>query len=307
MGAFFSLALFAPGYWSLALLVIASLGSGAFHPAGTMQANLRGRERYNGRETTATAYFFLFGQMGGFFGPLIGGPLLGLYGPPGLIALVAPAVVVGVSAAYRLPAHSAPSQTPVGSLPIKRLLRAAMSTSILAFGLMTAFQSWAQQNMITFVPKYLSDLGQPPGVYGLVSALFMAGVAFGNLAGGNLADRYGKRRVAIVTLLAASVPLLAIPSVSNLAWLYVLVPLSGILTGATHSIIVVLAQRRLPSGIALASGLVLGFMFTSGALGTLLSGYLADLLGLPVVFTLSGVLVLLAAGLAFTIKEPPAN
>jgi FSR family fosmidomycin resistance protein-like MFS transporter len=144
-------------------------------------------------------------------------------------------------------------------------------------------------------------------VYGLVSALFMAGVAFGNLAGGNLADRYGKRRVAIVTLLAASIPLLAIPSVSNLAWLYVLVPLSGILTGATHSIIVVLAQRRLPSGIALASGLVLGFMFTSGALGTLLSGYLADLLGLPVVFTLSGILVLLAAGLAFTIKEPPAN
>lgn len=307
MGAFFSLALFAPGYWSLALLVIASLGSGAFHPAGTMQANLRGRERYNGRETTATAYFFLFGQMGGFFGPLIGGPLLGLYGPPGLIALVAPAVVVGVSAAYRLPAHSAPGQSSVGRLPIKRLLRAAMSTSILAFGLMTAFQSWAQQNMITFVPKYLSDLGQPPGVYGLVSALFMAGVAFGNLAGGNLADRYGKRRVAIVTLLAASVPLLAIPLVSNLAWLYVLVPLSGILTGATHSIIVVLAQRRMPSGIALASGLVLGFMFTSGALGTLLSGYLADLLGLPVVFTLSGVLVLLAAGLAFTIKEPPAN
>ncbi len=307
MGAFFSLALFAPGYWSLALLVVASLGSGAFHPAGTMQANLRGRERYSGRETTATAYFFLFGQMGGFFGPLIGGPLLGLFGPPGLIALVAPAVVVGVSAAYRLPAQSAPSQTPIGRLPIKRLLRAAMSTSILAFGLMTAFQSWAQQNMITFVPKYLSDLGQPPGVYGLVSALFMAGVAFGNLAGGNLADRFGKRLVAIVTLLAASIPLLAIPSVSNLAWLYVLVPLSGILTGATHSIIVVLAQRRLPSGIALASGLVLGFMFTSGALGTLLSGYLADLLGLPVVFTLSGVLVLLAAGLAFTIKEQPAN
>jgi FSR family fosmidomycin resistance protein-like MFS transporter len=182
-----------------------------------------------------------------------------------------------------------------------------MSTSILAFGLMTAFQSWAQQNMITFVPKYLSDLGQPPGVYGLVSALFMAGVAFGNLGGGNLADRFGKRRVAIVTLLAASIPLLLIPSVSNLAWLYVLIPLSGILTGATHSIIVVLAQRRLPSGIALASGLVLGFMFTSGALGTLLSGYLADLLGLPVVFTLSGVLVLLAAGLAITIKDRPAN
>jgi len=307
MGTFFSLALFAPGYWSLALLVIASLGSGAFHPAGTMQANLRGRERFSGRETTATAYFFLFGQMGGFFGPLIGGPLLGLYGPPGLIALVAPAMVIGASAAYRLPAKPTPSAARLaGKISLRRILRAGLSASLLAFGLMTAFQSWAQQNMITFVPKYLSDMGQPPGVYGLVSALFMAGVAVGNLAGGNLADRFGKRRVAMWTLLAASAPLLAIPYVQEMAWLYLLIPLSGLLTGATHSIIVVLAQRRLPSGIALASGLVLGFMFTSGALGTLLSGYLADLRGLPVVFTLSGVLVLLAAGLALTIKEQPA-
>jgi FSR family fosmidomycin resistance protein-like MFS transporter len=307
MGAFFALALFAPGYWSLALLVVASLGSGAFHPAGTMQANLQGKERYGGRETTATAYFFLFGQLGGFFGPLIGGPLLGLFGPPGLIALVIPAVLVGVSAAYRLPSKPTLDYRPENTMNIGRILRAGLRTSILAFGLMTAFQSWAQQNMMTFVPKYLSDLGQPPGVYGLVSALFMAGVAFGNLAGGNLADRFGKRRVAIWTLLAASAPLLAIPYVANMAGLYLLIPLSGLLTGATHSIIVVLAQRRMPSGIALASGLVLGFMFTSGALGTLISGYLADLRGLPAVFTLSGVLVLLAAGLALTIKERPVQ
>jgi FSR family fosmidomycin resistance protein-like MFS transporter len=181
-----------------------------------------------------------------------------------------------------------------------------LNAGVLAFGLMTAFQSWAQQNMFTFVPKYLSDLGQPPGVYGLVSALFMAGVAFGNLFGGHLADRFGRRRVAVWTLLAASIPLLAIPYVVNLAWLYLLIPLSGLLTGATHSIIVVLAQRKLPGSLALASGLVLGFMFTSGALGTLLTGYLADLRGLPVVFTLSGILVLLAAGMALTIKERPA-
>jgi FSR family fosmidomycin resistance protein-like MFS transporter len=124
--------------------------------------------------------------------------------------------------------------------------------------------------------------------------------------GGNLADRYGRRQVAVSTLLAASVPMMAIPYVESMAWIYLLVPLSGLLTGATHSIIVVLGQRKLPGSLALASGLVLGFMFTSGALGTLLTGFLADLLGLQVVFTLSGVLVLLAAGLALTIKERPA-
>src|SRR4030065_162782 len=77
MGGFFSLAVVTPGALALVLLVLGRLGSAAFHPAGAMQATLRGRERFAGRETTAVAYFFLFGQMGAFFGPLIGGPLLG--------------------------------------------------------------------------------------------------------------------------------------------------------------------------------------------------------------------------------------
>ena len=306
MGIFFSLALFVPGYWALAFLVVASLGSGAFHPAGTMEANLRGRERFSGRETTAMAYFFLFGQLGGFFGPLIGGPLLGLFGTVGLTVTAVPTLVVGIDAANRLPSKSGRLSLPRRRFPIGRLLRGVLSAGMIAFGLMVAFQSWAQQNMFTFVPKYLSDLGQPPGIYGLVSALFMAGVAFGNLAGGHLADHFGRRRVAVWTLLGASMPFFAIPYVEGLAWLYLLIPLSGLLTGATHSIIVVLAQRKLPGSLALASGLVLGFMFTSGALGTLLTGYLADLRGLQVVFNLSGILVLMAAGLALTIKEGPA-
>ncbi len=77
MAFFFSLAVIAPGTLALILLVTASLGSGAFHPAGTMQATLRGRSHYAGKETTATAYFFVFGQLGLFFGPMLGGPSAG--------------------------------------------------------------------------------------------------------------------------------------------------------------------------------------------------------------------------------------
>jgi len=121
--------------------------------------------------------------------------------------------------------------------------------------------------------------------------------------GGSLADRFGRRRVAVLTLLSASAPLVLVPVVGLSAWLYLLIPLSGLLTGATHSIIVVLAQRKIPGGMALASGLILGFMFSSGALGTLLTGYLADLRGLPVVFYLSGMIALAAAGLAMKLKD----
>jgi len=303
MGFFFSLAVVTPGSLALVLLVLASLGSAAFHPAGTMQATLRGRERFAGRETTAAAYFFLFGQMGAFFGPLIGGPLLGLFGSGGLLGLTMPTLAVGVNAARKI-TDGRPSEAPVGAnISVRNLFKRALSVGGLAFILLAAFQSWAQQNMFTFVPKYLSDLGQTPGVYGLAAALFMGGTALGNLLGGSLADRFGRRRVAVLTLLSASAPLALVPVVGWSAWLFLLIPLSGLLTGATHSIIVVLAQRKIPGGMALASGLILGFMFSSGALGTLLTGYLADLRGLTVVFYLSGMIALIAAGLAMKLKD----
>ena len=157
--------------------------------------------------------------------------------------------------------------------------------------------------MNVFMPKYLSDLGQSPTQYGFVTALFMGGVAFGNLLGGRLADQYGKRRVVTTALLLASIPLFIIPFVGWSPWLYLLVPLAGSLSGASHSILVVIAQRMFPGRMALASGLILGFMFSSGALGTWVSGYLADLWGFPLVFQMTAVGIIVAAVLASRLKE----
>jgi FSR family fosmidomycin resistance protein-like MFS transporter len=301
MAVFFSLALVTPGPFALALLVMASLGSGAFHPAGAMQATLSGRYHYAGRETTATAYFFVFGQFGHFAGPVMAGPLLERFGTWGLLCLVLPAVPVGINAMMRLPATRPVfiQATSEGQEKGRKLL----STALISFILVAALQSWAQQNMTTFVPKHLSDLGHPASVYGLVAALFMGGSAFGNVLGGSLADRFGKRRIAAGALALASAPLFLFPDLGGSLWVYLVVPLAGLLTGAVHSILVVLAQRQIPGGMAFASGLILGFMFSSGALGTLFSGYLADLWGLPLVFHLNGLIALAAAGLALTLEK----
>lgn len=307
ISAFFTLALIAPGHHALALLVIASLGSGAFHPAGTMQATLRGRNHLAGRETTAAAYFFVFGQMGLFFGPLLGGPLLDRFGTGGLLALSVFGLPVGLNAAVRLrPAiglgHPNPALTTTGQKALEPAVRLGL-LAVIGFGVMAAFQSWAQQTMVTFLPKYLSDLGQSPSVYGLLAAMFMGGSAVGNILGGNLADRFGKRRVAMMALALASVPLYFIGDVGLSIWLYLLIPIAGALTGATHSIIVVLAQRFLPGRMALASGLILGFLFTSGAVGTLISGHLADSWGFAVMFHFNAGVALVAAVLALSLQK----
>jgi FSR family fosmidomycin resistance protein-like MFS transporter len=166
---------------------------------------------------------------------------------------------------------------------------------ILALAMLAGLQAWAQQNMITFVPKYLSDLGVSPVIYGLVSGLFMGGSALGNVLGGNLADRFGKLQVARIMLSLASIPLFLVSLAGRSPWLFLLVPLAGALTGAVYSIVVVLAQQAVPGGMGLASGLALGFIFSAGALGTLLSGPLADAQGLPLMFQVTAGLVLVAA------------
>src|SRR5512137_2008950 len=101
MAGLFTLALFLPVRLAIPCLILASLGSAAFHPAGTMHATMRGRTKLSRRETTAASWFFLFGQAGYFFGPVIGGPLLDLYGPIGLIILPIAAVPIGLNAVWQ--------------------------------------------------------------------------------------------------------------------------------------------------------------------------------------------------------------
>ncbi len=302
MSLFFGLAMLISGPFSLALLILGSLGSAAFHPAGTMESTLVGRKLYVGRETTASALFFFAGQFGYFLGPIASGPLIARYGAPGLLVLAAFLLPVGLNAGWqlrsRVSAYSrSEKQDTVSSLaPVSWRL-------IVLLACIGGMQAWAQQNMMTFLPKYLHDLGQSPVVYGVFAGLFMGGSAFGNVLGGNLADKFGKQRVAMTALLLASLPLFIISQIGWSPWLYALVPLSGAFTGSVHSIIVVLAQRVLPMGMGAASGLTLGFIFSAGALGTLLCGPLADSVGWPPVFLLTGGLTLTAALLTIGLRE----
>lgn len=300
MMGFFMLAMFLPGKESLFFLVVASLGSAALHPAGAMQATLRGRTHYAGRETTAASFFFMFGQMGFFFGPILAGPLLGTFGLYGLLIPAGLCLPASLNVGWQLrntrPAQSIEKKdTPIQIGHSVWFIFTLATVAIL--------QAWAQQNMMTFLPKYLKDLGQAPALYGFIAGLFMGGSALGNVFGGHLADRFGKQRVAGVMLALASVPLFLISKVGWSPWLYLLVPLSGMLTGSVHSIVVVIAQGVIKGGMALASGLILGIMFSAGAFGTLLTGPLADAWGFPLVFRLTAGLVLTAALATLQLKE----
>jgi FSR family fosmidomycin resistance protein-like MFS transporter len=63
-------------------------------------------------------------------------------------------------------------------------------------------------------------------------------------------------------------------------WRFILLPLAGFFTGMPHSVLVIAAQALIPGRRGFASGLILGLMFFSGAIGTYLLGIVADEIGL---------------------------
>ena len=302
MTVFFTGAVFIPGAGGLFCLIIAALGSSSFHPVGTVQATLQGRNRLAGRETTAASLFFMAGQLGHFAGPILTGLILAKLGLPAMVILPIVSIPVGVALAYQLRANAPHPRPTHGDDKIR--LQASLGF-IVILAIVATLQSWSQANMINFVPKYIKDLGLSAATYGNIAGLFMGGSALGNLIGGHFGDIYTKRKVAATALFFAAFPIYIMSQIGWSPWLYLLIPLAGACTGAVHSIMVVLAQRMISGGMALASGLILGFIFSSGALGMLLTGPLAENYGFPTVLIMTTGLVLLASPLAWMLKEKP--
>jgi len=162
MTVFYSAALLIPGNAGLACLIIAALGSSAFHPVGTVQATLRGRDRLKGRETTAASFFFMSGQLGHFIGPVITGFILYSYNVPGLFIFPLVSLPIGFSLLYQLrDNHPHPKTTRAVSNRTK-----AGVTFIIVLAAVAMLQSWAQANMVNLIPKYLKDMGLEARTYG---------------------------------------------------------------------------------------------------------------------------------------------
>jgi len=300
MTVFYSGAVYIPDQLGLICLLIAALGSSSFHPVGTAQATLRGRDRMHGRETTAASLFFMAGQLGHFIGPMITGLILFNFGLPALFILPIVSLPIGMSLAYQLRHKHLVNKTKKEDNKIR--IRAGWGF-ILTLAVVATLQSWSQANMINFFPKYLKDLGLTAATYGNIAGLYMGGSALGNVIGGYLGDRMAKRKVAAAALFLAAIPVLIMSQIGWSPWLYLLIPIAGACTGSVHSIMVVLAQKIISGGMALASGLILGFIFSSGTLGMLLTGPIAENYGFPTVLMMTSGLVLVGSLFAIMLKE----
>jgi FSR family fosmidomycin resistance protein-like MFS transporter len=266
----------APNYTALLLLVgIAGLGSSAFHPP-SFSTVVRSGGAARGR---AMGIFLSGGNTGYFLGPLVAGILVSTLGLPGSLVLL-PIGVVTAALLFRIRVaeiHSAP-RTVDKTRPANMRLVAILAT-------VTAFRSIAIQSITTFLPLYFVAEGDTLLVATSIASLWLGIGVVGQLAGGHISDRLGRRPVIVASLLAGAASFYGFLSSSGPIAI-VLLALSGIFLYASWSVIVVMSSEAAPSNVGAVTGFMLGFSVGVGGFGALGFGAAADTLGLEFAFTL---------------------
>ena len=265
-------------YWTfLALFAVGALGSGAFHPQGTMHAS----RAIAGRAATTTAVFFLCGQVGLAAGPALSGTLLERVGPAGIYMLAVCALPTVALMAAGLRGTSAAGGDGHESSTSAAWSGAAVKIAILLAVIFTC-RGWTTIGTGAFLPVIFEQAGFSPTYYGIATGLFWLGAGISGVVAGHLADRFGRRPVVAVSTLLGGLLLIPLP-VAGGAWAFVVALATGALLGAAHSILIVMAQALLPVRQGLASGLALGYLFGIGAVASIVIGVLADRWGLVAV------------------------
>jgi MFS transporter, FSR family, fosmidomycin resistance protein len=278
----------------LALALASGLGSGAFHPLGAL--DVRGLLP-KWRRSFGMSIYVTAGTVGVAAGPLIGILAFGAFGIHGTGLLVVPGLVTGGYLLWRMRAQPAAGlaeaarKTAVASGPVPLLALAAV------IGVMMS-RSWTVNVFQAFTPTWYRQLGYGPEFYGPLATTLVLASAAGTVGCGSLADRFGRRTVILGTLVL-SVPAIFLFTMFPGPWAFLTAILIGFLAASTAPLMLLMAQQLMASRAGLASGLVMGLGFVTGAIGVPINGAIGDAVGLQKSLLTHVILVIVTIGIAW--------
>jgi MFS transporter, FSR family, fosmidomycin resistance protein len=290
----------APSAWILAAVLIAGgLGGAAFHPPAAALVH-----RYAGRHRGLSMSFHITsGTLGQAMAPLIFAPFVQVYGLRATPWLMIPALGVLAVLLRKLPSFERlqDSGAPAG---FQALRPYAKPLSLLY--LIVVLRTLTAVSFSTFVPVMLTRRGMTIAQAGLAASIYLIAVGAGGFFGGPVADRFGARRVIMLSLVAA-VPFLAVAPLLS-GWTFVAVlALGGFLLQSTLPVNVTFGQMIAPISAATVSSLMMGFAWGTGGLIVPFVGMLADRIGIERTLTVMAFMPLAAAALALPLPsaKPP--
>jgi len=316
-------AIYTGNYWLMFIpFVLQGFGSAALHPVGALHAT----ESESERAATATAYFFLMGQVGLAFGPVLVGALLTLttieyggwvgfpagdgfqtnFSPIFLMGLFAIPVIILMFTG--IPANRENDDS--GEF-VKEKVKVDQKQKIswkpfIVIAVMVLFRSLGQPGSVDFIPLLFQQKGWTPAEYGAIVSSFWIASAIMGVVFGNLADRFDRRLVVMLSLVLSAPAFFFLPVLDGYG-AFALSIIAGGLSGGSHSIIVVLAQELIPDSKGFATGAILGFIFGSGALGSIAIGMVSDAVGLSLTFQMVAVTIFISGLLGLLLPKRAAG
>jgi FSR family fosmidomycin resistance protein-like MFS transporter len=289
-----------PGFTGLSLAMLATgIGSSLFHPVSAALVAQAAPPSQRGFWMSA---YISAGNVGLGIGPLLVGLVVIEGGLHGTWLLAIPAVIAAALMARLAPAR--PGRR--GALNVSLVTVLARNWRLLAVLVgVVALRSWASTTLVTFLPTLATERGAAPSEAAQVLTVFLISGAIGGFAGGAAADRMGRDRVVIGSLLL-SVPFglfLALQSDFGVAFWAAAVASGFFLNGSWISL-TVRGQESVPGSIAMMSGLMLGLSVGLGGVAVTPFGLIAERVGLPAVLAATAALPVLAAALMRFVPHP---
>ncbi|GLI47723.1 MFS transporter [Methanoculleus bourgensis] len=282
-------------YLVLASVAIAALGHALFHPSALGTVSRLTRDASRGR---ITSYFVIGGNLGYAVGPICAGVAVGLMGLPGLVILAIPGIVMAAVLRYVLPAPVR-REGPAPSSRSERPARRAIALLVAASGL----RAWAIFGSVAFLPTILTLRGIDFVTANLlVSGMLIAGVV-GQLVGGTLSDRYGRKEYTLIGLVTAIPPFLVFLMTDGIVSLVAMI-IFGFILWSTFAVTVAMAHEIAPGNVGLVSGLMLGLAVGVGGMGVAATGWIADATSLSVGLMTIPVAIALAVPLFLAVPYP---
>lgn len=289
-----SLLILSTEYWMILVSVVfLGLGSAVFHPEGSRVSFMAA----GNKRGLAQSIYQVGGNSGQALAPLLSAFVILPFGMNG-VAMVLVFTSLGIFLLTKIAAWYKRQLEAEKMSNVKRVLISSLpplSKKQIGFALVVLLliifaRSFYVTNMTSFYVFYLIE------AYGisvergqLFIFIFMALGVVGTFFGGPLSDKFGRKNIILLSVIAPIPFCLALPFVPlYVALLFLMI--IGALIMISFTVTVVYAQELVPSKIGTMAGLTVGVAFGMGAIGSVIIGIVMDTMGIR--FTMIAVSIL---------------
>jgi FSR family fosmidomycin resistance protein-like MFS transporter len=292
-----------PSYsWILLFASLSGLGQAGYHPEGFKTINLLSGKR----KATVISIFHFGGNLGFGVGPLLATFFFVHLGLKGSLFFIVPGILI-TAVFLTFPEWKVPTDLPgrrASSGKIRNSSRQSRVPMVLLL-LTVILRSATRLGLMTFVPFYfINTLNRDPMTVGQYLSTFLLAGTAGVLAGGPLGDRFGYKKMVLLTLGLSSV-FLYLFYVTEGTLSLILFTVAGLILISSNSVTMAMGQSFMPRNLGMASGLILGLAMGVGGIAVTLLGWVADHWGVPFALQITFVLPVLAFLTCWPLPYPP--